>query len=85
LKPIRFKEATGAYAENQDQYLTLPVYVDKKGGIVISCWKLSWWEQLVILFTGRLYISILTFRGQLQPQLPGVSFKALKPKDVGEG
>ena len=70
MKPIKFKEQNCTYAENQPEYLPLPAYKDKgEQGIVISCWKLSIWERLRLLFTGKLWISLMSFNKPLTPSL----------------
>jgi len=74
MKPTTFKQSTVVYAANQPQYLPLPVHKTPKG-VVISCWKLSLWEQIVVAFTGHIFISNLTFNQPLQPQLPSVKFE----------
>lgn len=69
MKPIRFDEVNCVYAENQPEYLPLPVH--KTGsGEVISCWKLTLWERIKVLFTGCVWYDVLTFNQPLQPQLP---------------
>lgn len=57
MKPIDFKERNVILAENQPEYAPLPAW---RGPIpeceVISCWKLSIWERIRILFTGVLWL-----------------------------
>lgn len=66
------------YAADQPEYLPLPVVcLAGDHGMVVSCWSLTWRERLRVLFTGRLYISILTFRKALQPIMPSTTFKGL--------
>ena len=54
------------YANNQPEYLGLPAW---KGydGTVVSRWKLTWTERLLVLFTGNLWLTVLTFNKRLQP------------------
>ena len=66
--PVDFEQSTALLAENQPEYLTLPVYEDHVE--VISCWKLTFMERLRILWAGRLWIRQLTFGNPLQPQAP---------------
>jgi hypothetical protein len=66
MKPIPFKEQNVTYGEGQPEYYPLPVH-KKEDGQVTSCWKLSWPERIKIFFTGRLYLSCLTFNKRLQP------------------
>ena len=73
MKPIRFKEYTTIYAENQPPYIPLPVYEDdKQGGRVFHCWQLTFGERIKMLFTGKLWINILNFGEKLQPIKPMV-------------
>lgn len=58
-------------AKDQPQYLPLPVaHVKYNDGTrsMISCWRLSIWERLVILFRGKVWWEQLTFGQPLQPQ-----------------
>ena len=55
-----------AFAENQDEYLTLPAYKDTEGRVV-TCWKLSIKERIKLLFTGIIWHDTLTFNNPLQP------------------
>jgi hypothetical protein len=71
MEPIDFKERTHIIAENQPQYLPLPAFVSE-GGTVISCWKMTFRERIRVLFTGKLWLTVLTFNKPLQPQLPEV-------------
>ena len=74
MKPIKFKEHNVIYAEDQKEYLPLPVYKEltTKEAEVVSCWKLSFRERLKILFTGKLWWTVLTFNKPLQPQYGSV-------------
>ena len=69
MKPIEFKEQDIIIAEHQDEYLNLPAHL--KGdpeGTVTSCWKLTIRERIKIIFTGRVWHSLMTFNSPLQPQ-----------------
>jgi len=69
MKPIKFKEANCTFAENQKEYLPLPAMKDEnsEGCPVISCWKLSFKERVTLLFTGKLWVQLLTFKKPLTP------------------
>lgn len=69
MKPISFKEQNGVYAKDQPEYLPLPVHKTEEG-LVISCWKLTWKERMLVFLTGRLWWGVLTFNEPLQPQCP---------------
>jgi hypothetical protein len=64
---VQFKECNVIYAENQPEYLPLPAH-RSKDGTVTSCWKMSWKERLRVLFTGKVFLQLLTFNKPLQPQ-----------------
>jgi len=70
MKPVTFKESNIEFAKNQNEYLTLPVFKNPTDttGEVISCWQLSFRERLKILFTGVIWLRLLTFNKPLQPQ-----------------
>jgi len=55
------------YAKDQPEYLQLPAIVGKDG-MVVSRWKLTWFERLVVLFCGSVWVWQLTFNHPLQPQ-----------------
>jgi len=68
MKPIKFKEVNVTYAENQEEYNPLPVFKNKSPqGEVISCWKLSFWERVRVLFKGEIWLMMLTFNKPLTP------------------
>ena len=78
MKPIKFKEQNVTYAENQSEYLPLPAFKVEGGkGEVISCWQLSITERLRILFTGKLWVCLLSFNKPLTP-----SFFTTKKSEV---
>ena len=71
MKPTEFEGSNVVFAENQPEYLPLPAYKAPTGEVV-SCWELNWKERIKMLFTGRIFLTVLTFNGPLQPQLPSV-------------
>jgi hypothetical protein len=72
MKPIEFPQQTSILAENQPEYVPLPVFSD--GQEMISCWSLTLLDRLTLLFTGKLWLRQLTFGNLLQPQLPMVEY-----------
>ena len=54
------------FAKNQPEYLPLPSY-RTDDGIVVTRWKLSFAERLTLLFSGNLWLSVLTYNRPLQP------------------
>jgi hypothetical protein len=78
MKPIKFEGYNIIIAKDQKEYLPLPAFHsniynrEDETGNVVSCWKLTWRERVKLLFTGRLYLSQLTFNQPLQPQRPHI-------------
>jgi hypothetical protein len=78
MKPIKFKEMNCTFAENQPEYLPLPAHkVKEPEGRVIACWELSFKERIKILFTGKLWSSLMTFNNPLTPSFFTVYKKEL--------
>lgn len=67
MENIYFDECNYEIAKNQPEYITLKAHVDDEG-IVTTCYKLSFLELIKIIFTRKLYLSIMTFKMKLQPQ-----------------
>jgi len=54
--------------KDSKEYLPLPaVLLGNKEGVVITRWHLPLWERLRLLWHGSLYLSVMTFKGNLQP------------------
>lgn len=73
MKPIPFKEQTTVVAKDQPQYRPLPALIGtSENGEVITCWKLSFRERLILLFTGKVWMQLLMFRknGKINPITP---------------
>lgn len=70
MQPTEFPESNAVLGEGQPEYTPMPVYryVGDEGRTV-SVWRLSFWERLRLIFTGRIYVQVLTFRTPIQPQL----------------
>lgn len=68
MTPKKFKEVNVTYAENQSQYTPLPVFKNKSSeGEVIACYNLSFKERVKLLFTGEIWLVLLTFNKPLTP------------------
>ena len=77
LPGSNFKEVV--CAKDQPQYLPLPsIVIDTEEGTVLTRWRLSFWERLIILWHGDLYHSQLAFHRPLQPIRMEV-----RPPDIG--
>jgi hypothetical protein len=71
MKPIEFKEQNTIYGKKQSEYKPLPaVRIDSPEGEVISCWELSLVEKIRVLFTGKVWISQMSFNRPISPILP---------------
>lgn len=78
MKPVTFKEQNVVYAKDQPEYMPLPAFKnDSPKGEVVSCWKLSFRERLRMLFTGKLWVCLLSFNNPLTP-----SFFTTKKSEV---
>lgn len=67
MKPTTFPESNGtlgggpaATYGTEDDVIDLPVH--RNGAQIISCWRLSWLDRLRALFTGRVWLHVLTQR-----------------------
>lgn len=78
MRPIDFEHINVIYAENQDEYQSLPALkLDTTEGEIISCWHLSFFERVKLLITGKVCLSLMCFNGPLTP-----SFMSVNRKDV---
>lgn len=78
MKPKIFKEVNCTLAKDQPEYDALPAFkADTLQGEVITCWKLSFWERLRVLFVGNIWLSLLTFNEPYSP-----TFITTKKSDV---
>lgn len=71
MRPIQFSEQNLVIAKDQPEYIPLPAYkhrVDDPTGLTTFCWKLTWRERVRVALSGRLWHTVLTFNGPLQPQ-----------------
>lgn len=66
MLPIEFNEQNAVLAKNQPEYMPLPVHIGD--GVTTSCWRLGWRERIKMLFSGKVYLQIMTFHNPLQPQ-----------------
>jgi hypothetical protein len=76
MEAVKFKESNVVFAENQDEYKSLPAYIDNNG-VVVTCWKLSEEEIKNINETGRIYLETLTFNNPLQPVMLTTDIKEI--------
>jgi len=79
MNAIEFKEQNVVFAKDQLPYLPLPAMVDVNSdqGEIVTCWKLSFIERIIILFNGRIWLSMMTFH---KPPTP--VYMSTKKSDV---
>lgn len=78
MRPIEFKHQNIVFAKDQPEYIPLPALkIASNEGQVISCWKMTLVERIIVLFTGKVWLSLMSFNKPLTP-----SFLAVKRKDV---
>jgi len=66
--PKKFPEANVTFAKDQPEYNPLPAFKNASPeGEVITCWKLSFGERLRVLFSGEIWMCLLTFNKPLSP------------------
>lgn len=67
ILPVKFPQATKNLIKpnsmTDEECASLWVWND--GQTCISCWKLNLWQRLQILFTGKIWLGIMS--GQTQP------------------
>ena len=63
------------YAKDQPEYLPLPA-VRNDTGTVITCWQMTWRERLAALLHGKIFLTMQTFNGPLQPVKLGIRLPA---------
>jgi|SRR5919199_6218399 hypothetical protein len=65
MKPISFSDHEKMMQGGSPDIAELPVLTSiNTAGLpeVISCWKLSWRERLFVLFKGKVFVHLLTYR-----------------------
>ena len=78
MKPVSFKYQNVVFAKDQPEYQPLPALkIDSPEGEVVSCWGLSFRERMRVLFTGRIWVSLMSFNRPLTP-----SYLSTKRKEV---
>lgn len=68
MGPIKFKHCNIEAGKGQEEYNVLPALkLDTDYGEVISCWKMTFWERLKVLITGKIWMVLLTFNKPITP------------------
>lgn len=71
MRLIEFPGQNVVFAKDQPEYLPLPAYrvPNDQYGRIVCCWDLSWRERFRLLWSGKLWHTVMTFNQALQPQL----------------
>lgn len=78
MKAKEFKHQNVVFAKDQQEYLPLPALkIGDENGNVVFCMGMSFRERLKVLFTGKVWVNLLTFNKPLTP-----SFLSVNRKDV---
>jgi hypothetical protein len=67
---IDFPERNVLIAEHQDEYLTLPALYGPPTDPqrkMLTCWKMTLHERLLVLLTGKVWMITLTFGKKFHP------------------
>lgn len=74
MEPCKFDGWQIEIAKNQKEYLPIPAHIENSASVVITtCWKSSFWQRVMFLFTGKVYVQLMTFGKPLQPQKLSIS------------
>ena len=67
MRPIKFREQTRVLLKpsgmTDEECKSLPVYTD--GNRCVSCWRLSFFERIRVLFSGTIWL--IVHSGKTQP------------------
>ena len=78
MKPVKFKHQNVVFAENQPEYIPLPALkINSQQGDIISCWKMGFKERVIVLFTGKIWLSLMSFNNPLVPCFMSVERKKI--------
>lgn len=83
MKPIDFEGSNCVFAENQEEYVPLPVFKEEDG-YVTSVWEFSKEEIELIKENGKLCVRVSTFNQPLQPIQLWVAEVEEKKESEGE-
>lgn len=69
MKAVDFKDVNLRIAENQEEYETLPVYVNRNHASTPTtmCFELSEKEKKQVAETGKIWLTVLTFGNNFHP------------------
>lgn len=58
MEQISFKQTNNRLAENGKN--PIPVFANDNLGLVVSCWRPTFLERVKLLFTGRIYVCMMS-------------------------
>lgn len=68
MKPVKFEGCNTTIAKDQPEYIALPAKIDEGiESMVTTLWKASFKERLKFLFTGKMWVYVLTFKKPFPP------------------
>ena len=78
MQPVKFKHQNVVFSGDQPEYGSLPALrIEGTEGYVVSCWEMSLKERVKVLFTGKVWLSLMSFNKPLTP-----SYMSVNRKDV---
>ena len=77
MDAIRFRGSNVVYAEKQEDYNNLPAFQSEEGNVVI-CIEVTDDDLIDIANNRKIWISLLTFGGDLQP----IRVESKRPVDI---
>ena len=78
MKPTKFKHQNIVFGKGQKEYQQLPALkIDTPEGNVITCWKLTFWDRIRVLFLGRVWLNLMSFNNVVTPSYMSTDRKDL--------
>lgn len=78
MKQIEFKQANRSLALVGKT--PIPAYVDETVPQVVTCWRLSFWERVKVLFTGKVFTCTLSNQKRVQLTVLNINEKEIFPE-----
>jgi hypothetical protein len=70
------------FAKDQPEYTPLPALVSEDGRTIVSRWRLSFRERMQVLFSGDMYLWVLTFGQKLPPMMLETKPPVIKGEEI---
>ena len=82
MEIVKFDDCNVAIAEKQKEYQTLhALRIGNQQDTIITCWGLSFWERVRVLFLGRIWMSESNFYKDITPRLLSTNRNDLYTKE----